>query len=360
MIDEKKIGIPVKDGGADVKMKFIHPEGRRAVVIIRGRHYAATLVDLPCVIEGMKSWDKKGWYKAADICQMLYVFAQIPNEAAAGTIELPKVVDPNTFQYPHGITPPMHDARRRRFRKRISRSAIEAVEDAVEKLIELDASAESTRYEMIEPEGGSRNGSRAFSTASPGLYGGEREEYSEDEDAEGEVDESNDYFSHVKEEEVEAPTLVGEEEDGADEAMEAALEAALEAEFMEAGTPSSNVAAEGPATMLTNGGTPEADGEVVDGSAEGSSDAADDDDDDDDDDADGEEEDIDEDERARLAQLQGRREDIAEMERQLSNLEAQMATQANPILKNRIKANITKVKEELQLSKSAIGEADED
>jgi transcription initiation factor TFIID subunit 7 len=357
MIEEKKIGIGKKEGGADVQMKFLHPEGRRAVVTIQGRHYAATLVDLPCVIEGMKSWDKKGWYKAADICQMLYVFAQVPNEAAAGTIELPKVVDSSTFQYPHGITPPMHNARKRRFRKRLHRSAIEAVEDAVEKLLDADAHAESTRFEIIEPEG-SRLGSRALSTASPGPYRNGGEEYSEDEDAEGEADEGNDYFSHVKDEEEDAP-LVGEEEDdeGADENMEA-LEAALEAEFMEADTPSSNVAAEEPGAVVANGGTPEADGEVEEGSGDESS-AGDDDDDDDDDDANGEDE-VDEDERARLAQLQGAKEDIAEMEKQLSNLEAQMATQANPILKRRIKDNIEKVKAELQLRKSAIGEADED
>jgi transcription initiation factor TFIID subunit 7 len=358
MIDEKKIGIGKKEGGADVQMKFLHPEGRRAVVTVRGRHYAATLVDLPCVIEGMKSWDKKGWYKAADICQMLYVFAEVPSEAAAGTIELPKVVDPNTFQYPHGITPPMHNARKRRFRKRLHRSAIEAVEDAVEKLLEADAQAESTRFEIIEPEG-SRLGSRALSTASPGPFRNGRNEYSEDEDAEGEADDGNDYFSHVKDEEEEAPPLVGEveEDDEADEDMEAALEAALEADFMGAGTPSSNVAMEDPSALLTNGGSPEADGEVEEGSGDESS--AGDDDDDDDDDADGEDE-IDEDERARLAQLQGAKEDIAEMEKQLGNLEAQMATQANPILKRRIKDNIEKVKAELQLRKSAIGEADED
>jgi len=357
MIEEKKIGIGKKEGGADVQMKFLHPEGRRAVVTIQGRHYAATLVDLPCVIEGMKSWDKKGWYKAADICQMLYVFAQVPNEAAAGTIELPKVVDPNTFQYPHGITPPMHNARKRRFRKRLHRSAIEAVEDAVEKLLEADAHAESTRFEIIEPEG-SRLGSRALSTASPKPYRNGGEEYSEDEDAEGEVDEGNDYFSHVKDDGEDDPLMRDEEDDEvANENMEAALEAALEAEFMEADTPSSNVAAEEPGAVLTNGDTPEAEGEVEEGSGDESS--AGDDDDDDDDDVDGED-DIDEDERARLAELQGAKEDIAEMKRQLGNLEAQMATQANPILKRRIKDHIEKVKAELQLRKSAIGEADED
>jgi transcription initiation factor TFIID subunit 7 len=352
MIEEKKIGLGRREGGADIQMKFIHPEGRRAVVTIRGRHYAASLVDLPCVIEGMKSWDKKGWYKSADICQMLYVFAQIPREEYAATIELPKTIDPTTFQYPHGLTPPMHLARKRRFRKRISRTAIEAVEDAVEKLLEADARAESTRYEMIEPEG-SRNGSRALSTSSPAPYGDEEEEYSEDEDAEGEADDTNGYFSQVHHTEQEPSPVVGEEIVDENDVL-AQMVAAFEPDN-DPGTPSSHAIVETPDGILANGGTPEATGNVHD-SGDESSDAGEDDDED----AEGSDEEVDEDERTRLAQLQGAREDIAEMERQLGNLEAQMATQANPILKRRIKDNIEKVKAELQLKKSAVGEADED
>jgi TATA-binding protein-associated factor Taf7 len=33
-------------------------------------------VDLPCIVEGMKSWDRRGWYKSADICQMLLVLGR--------------------------------------------------------------------------------------------------------------------------------------------------------------------------------------------------------------------------------------------------------------------------------------------
>ena len=60
MIAEKRVGLPRKEGGADVQMKFLQPEGRRAVVTVRGNHYAATITDLPTIIEGMKSWDKEG------------------------------------------------------------------------------------------------------------------------------------------------------------------------------------------------------------------------------------------------------------------------------------------------------------
>jgi transcription initiation factor TFIID subunit 7 len=356
MIEERKIGIARKEGGADVQMKFIHPEGRRAAVTVRGRHYAATLVDLPCIIEGMKSWDKKGWYKSADICQMLYVFQRIPEEADAGTVELPKLVDPETFQFPHGLTPPMYYARKRRFRKRISRTAIEAVEDAVEKLLEADANAESTRYEMIEPEAGSRQGSQGYDTASPdNNYGNDGEKYSEgeDQDAEGEVEEPDGYFSHMNSNGAGQPKVAEAEEDDLAADLEADLEAAFEAE-LDSGTPMSQVVGGTPDVMLTNGGTPEANGQVGEDSGDDSSDGGDDED------ADGDENDIDEDERARLAELQGAKEDIADMERQLEHLQNQMTTQVNPILKRRIKDNMEKVKAELQLKKSAIGEGDED
>jgi transcription initiation factor TFIID subunit 7 len=79
----------------------------------------------------------------------------------------------------------MQYARKRRFRKRISRTVIEAIEDAVEKFLEADAQAISTRWEMINPDVGSRRTSRAFSSeGSEGLNDVGRGEYSEHEDAE--------------------------------------------------------------------------------------------------------------------------------------------------------------------------------
>jgi transcription initiation factor TFIID subunit 7 len=347
-IEQKKIGLARNQGGADVQMKFLHAEGRRAVVTIRGNHYAATLVDLPCIIEGMKSWDKRGWWKSADICQMLLVFAPIKKEEEAKTIELPKQVDRNTWQYPHGITPPMYNARKRRFRKRISRTAIEAVEDAVEKLLEADARADKIRHEIIEPEV-KRHVGRDF--GSPGAYGVE-EEYSEDEDqdAEGDMDDQG-YFNQDQQDQ-----QALEDEMAAE--LEADLEAELNAEF-EASTPASGAVAETPLATYASG-TPDATNNNVhdSGADSGGESLFDDDDDDDDEDAEGD--DMDEDERARLEQLAGAKEDIAEMERQLAQLQGQMEAQANPILKKRLRDNIEKVKAELQLKKSAIGEGDDE
>jgi transcription initiation factor TFIID subunit 7 len=328
-IAEKRIGLPKQSGGADVHMKFFHGDGRRAAVTIRGQSYAATLVDLPCIVEGMKSWDKRGWLKSADICQMLWVFAPIKKEEVAKTIELPKIIDPETFQYPHGLTPPMHFARKRRFRKRISRTAIEAVEDAVEKLLEADAKAESTRYEIIDIE--SKERTTVSEDESEGSY-----DY--DEDAEGELDD-NTYFNTPHH-----PNMPAAGDD-----LAADLEADLEKAFDEvAVTPISPSAA----TPSMVAGTPTAvEGEFEEDSGDESMEEYEDDED-------GAME-VDEDERARLAQLEGTKEDIADLERQIVNVQAQHAQQVNPILKKRLEDNIRKLKAELQLKKSSLGEAGE-
>ncbi|KAG9237254.1 TAFII55 protein conserved region-domain-containing protein [Amylocarpus encephaloides] len=343
-IIEKKIGLPMAQGGANIQMKYFSPEGRKACVTIRGNPYAACLVDLPCIIEGMKSWDKRGWWKSADICQMLWVFARVTSEDEAKTIPLPQEVDKDTYQYPHGITPPMHFARKRRFRKRISRTAIEAVEDAVEKLLAADAEAQSVRFEMIDPDAG--RDSQVYSPGNSNPYGEEEGVYSDDqdEDAEGEIDEGG-YFD--------GNHNGAENNDDDDADLAADLEAALEAEefAVEAETP-----------MSTAGTLPLANGEVSETpatiQAEDSGDESIEDDDGDDGDDDGDEE-LDEDEKARLAHLEAVREDIADMEKKLANTHAQMATTASHILRRRLEETARNLKAELQLKKSSIGEEDD-
>lgn len=334
-IVEKKIGISVAQGGADVSMKFFHQDGRRAAITIQGRHYAATLVDLPCVIEGMKSWDRRGWWKSADICQMLWVFSPIKREDDAKTIGLPSIIDQKTFQYPHGLTPPMHFARKRRFRKRISRNAIEAVEEAVEKLLQEDAKAADTRFEMIDPERQS-----------------EDEEYTEDEDAEGEADDTgyfNTQHAHA------APPLPFDESMDAD--LEADLEAAMQEESFAADTPMSAIAAT--PFMLNGGDTP-----VVEGAAEEEAVEEDSGDesleDDDGDDENGVTVEADENEKARLAQIESTKEDIADLEKQIAAANEKLGSMQMPILRKRLEDNIRKMRAELQLKISSLGEGEGD
>ena len=221
-VENNLIGLPIREGGADIRMQFWDRHGRRALVTIRNRKYAATVVDLPCIIEGMKSWDKKGWIKSADISQMLLVLGPVESDEQSQSYELPPEVDQNTWQYAHGITPPMHHVRKRRFArtKRTSLSAIEAVERKVAQLLADDNAAQTAKWEVLDHDAWAREEYEREHSL--------RQSYDEDmdgyEDAEGEeVDE--DYFSR---QDAETPAAGEEEED--DEEVAAELEGFLQSE----------------------------------------------------------------------------------------------------------------------------------
>lgn len=334
-IQEKKIGLPKAQGGADVSMKFFDLHARRGAVTIRKNVYAATLVDLPCIIEAMKSWDRRGWWKSADICQMLWVFAPVKSEDDARTVPLPDDVDQETFQYPHGLTPPMQFARKRRFRKRLHKTVIERVEEEVQRLLAADQEAESTTYEILDPDAEDRRASQ-FIESTPGS------DHDDEEDAEGEDDdqgyqanqyqEDQGYFGHQP---------AGYEEVQVDEDLEADLLQELEREV----AASTDVA-----------GTPSV-APIVE-AEEDSGDESFDDDDGDEDEAAAPSE-IDEEEKARLTAIQGVREDIAELEGKIQDNQAKLATQTNALLRARLEEGIRKLKQEVQLKKSSIGEDEE-
>ena len=141
-ISNGRIGLRGPEGGIEVSLRFIRSDLRRAVVKIQGRKYGAALVDLPCIVESMKSWDKKGWWKVSDVCQMLLVLGRVDSEEEVKNLALPKDVEKGTMQYAHGLTPPMHWVRRRRFRKRMTKEATGNVEEEVEKLLKADEECE--------------------------------------------------------------------------------------------------------------------------------------------------------------------------------------------------------------------------
>jgi transcription initiation factor TFIID subunit 7 len=60
-----------------------------------------------------------------------------------------------------------------------------------------------------------------------------------------------------------------------------------------------------------------------------------------------------------LAQIEGTREDIADLEKQIANVQAQWTVQPNQLLRRRLEDNLRKLKQELQLKKSSIGEGEE-
>ncbi|PSR75389.1 hypothetical protein PHLCEN_2v9147 [Hermanssonia centrifuga] len=137
--------VATREIGNDVWFKF--KDSRRAVFHLGNNTYSAKLVDLPCIIESQKTLDNKQMFKVADICQMLVVEQPIPGEDALAN---QKSFNIDEFIWPHGITPPLHHVRKRRFRKRINRRTIETVEQEVERLLEEDALADDVKYDVLE------------------------------------------------------------------------------------------------------------------------------------------------------------------------------------------------------------------
>ncbi|OCL11012.1 hypothetical protein AOQ84DRAFT_353238 [Glonium stellatum] len=321
-IEEKKIGLPEREGGFGVHFRFFDKEARRAVVIIKGRMYAAAMVDLPCVIEAMKSWNRRDWVKSADVCQMLLVLGVVQNEEQAKNFSLPKEVDKFSHQYAHGLTPPMHWVRKRRFRQRMSYRRIEEVETEVDRLLAADeeareAGGEST-YQILDPDH---------------LDGSESSEEEDDEanyeieDAEGyeEEDDDADEMARLMEQELGAaddePMPFATSHDVAMHALGADVAGAIPTTE----TPGSTSAAE-------------TESEV-------------------DDDADGEsEDDIDEDALAAQQEIAQQREEIADLEKEIANAMVQYEQQPNPLLKQRIMAKIKSLRNDLDLKKASLGD----
>ncbi|KAF5445409.1 hypothetical protein F2P56_034459 [Juglans regia] len=79
-------------------------DGRSGTFVIANDHFPASLLDLPSVVESYKTYDDSVLIKTADIGQMIMV-----REAGDPA--------PDMVEYRHGLTPPMRDARKRRFRR---------------------------------------------------------------------------------------------------------------------------------------------------------------------------------------------------------------------------------------------------
>ncbi|CAG5037067.1 unnamed protein product [Parnassius apollo] len=119
----------------------------------------AKIVDLPTIIESLKTIDNKSFYKTADICQMM-ICKDEPDTPCIEEETPPKnkKKDPykvdKKFLWPHGITPPTKNVRKRRFRKTLKKKYVEApeIEKEVKRLLRADNEAVSVTWEVIKEE----------------------------------------------------------------------------------------------------------------------------------------------------------------------------------------------------------------
>ncbi|KAI0136559.1 TAFII55 protein conserved region-containing protein [Xylariales sp. AK1849] len=322
MLEEGKIGVSKANGGADLSIQWIDGKERRAMVSVDGVHYAAVLIDLPTITEVMKTWDRKSMLKNADLTQMLLCFAEVRNETDAKSIALPPMAQKTELKWPHGLTPPMHDAVNRRFRKGMSEKQLVSTANQVKKLLADDKAALESHYEFIhdnEEEDVSGSG---------------------EEDAEGEEDDG-DYFGqppmHVNDDDLEAELEAAFDDDDDDD------EGATPVTQLEAPTPMT-LEATTPAAAL---------GEISDDEEEEEEISEEDEDDDDD-------EELDEDEKSKQNELHEIKQEMFSFQKQLRLKEEQVQAQTNSIIKNRLLGNIQNLRKEIELRKAKLGITDDE
>ncbi|XP_074651126.1 transcription initiation factor TFIID subunit 7-like [Tubulanus polymorphus] len=118
-----------------------------------GQYLKATLHDLPCITECLKTTDKKTFYKTADICQMLLCKEDADtSDSADEETQSKKDKDKDRkFRYPHGLTPPLKNVRKKRFRKTLQKNYTEQpdIEKEVKRLFRADNEAIDVKWEII-------------------------------------------------------------------------------------------------------------------------------------------------------------------------------------------------------------------
>ncbi|KAI1757253.1 hypothetical protein F4782DRAFT_220599 [Xylaria castorea] len=318
------IGQPKGNGGADFSVQFIDSRERRAMVTINGINYAAVLVQLPTITEAMKTWDRRSMMKNSDVTEMLLCFAVVSGELEAKAVPLPSMVMKNELRWPHGITPPMHDAPNRRFRRTLSEKQWERTQSVVTKLLEDDAAADEVRTDVIMEDGDA--------------------DYEDDEDAEGDL-EPDDYFGDQTQQDMDM--------DAEAELDEEDLLREFLADDEEPGGATPAAQLEAPTPMTIGGNTPMPLQEEQVSEEEDEEEDISDEDDDDDDEADDDDNGNDRERKQQLSELH-------ELQKQLQEAEKKLETTTMPILKKRISSGIESIKKEISVKKAALGLTEED
>ena len=134
----------------------IETDMRRGTVRFDNWILPTKIVDLPCIIESHKTLDKKNFYKTADICQMMVC----TDETDDLDKEAPKLDEKKgdfkdkRYLHPHGITAPLKNVRKKRFRKTLKKKTVDVpeIEKEVKRLFRQDNEAISVRYEVVDAD----------------------------------------------------------------------------------------------------------------------------------------------------------------------------------------------------------------
>lgn len=123
-------------------------DGKTGSFVIGDEHFPASLLNLPCIVESYKTYDDNVLIKSADIGQMIMVREE--GDPA-----------PDVVEYRHGLTPPMRDARRRRFRREpdLNPELVRRVEKDLQNIMS-GGTAENIDIEVVEQEEGGEASAR--------------------------------------------------------------------------------------------------------------------------------------------------------------------------------------------------------
>jgi transcription initiation factor TFIID subunit 7 len=137
-----------------------NPDMRHGTFKLGQKPLAFKVHDLPCIVEVQKTLDKKNLYKVADLSQMIVVSNQEKFDESAEKAEpaeeamFSKTKKEKSFQWPHGLAPPLKNVRKRRFRKTKKKKYMDApeVEKELKRLLRSDLEAHSVRWEVVSLE----------------------------------------------------------------------------------------------------------------------------------------------------------------------------------------------------------------
>lgn len=152
----------LREGGTNLKDRLsIKLESDLRYGEVRFDHWLlhAKLVDIPTIIESLKTIDNKSFYKTADICQMLICkdepdLPTTDDESPTKNKKKDSSKVDKKFLWPHGVTPPCKNIRKRRFRKTLKKKYVEApeIEKEVKRLLRADNEAVNVKWDIVKEE----------------------------------------------------------------------------------------------------------------------------------------------------------------------------------------------------------------
>lgn len=130
---------PLSPDDNSIDLSFLE-DGRTGAFKIGNDEFPAALLDMPCVLESYKTYDDNVLIKTADIGQIIMVREE-------------KDPLPEGFEYRHGLTPPMRDARRRRFRREpeLNPNLVQKVEQDLLNIMQ-GGTTQDVHVEVVEQE----------------------------------------------------------------------------------------------------------------------------------------------------------------------------------------------------------------